>query len=89
MTMLTFGIFFIVPKVCDFGCTEEGKEKQSQQERREEERRAWRQCRIARAGRRGVNINADSAVVAQQVIMITTCSLGGSSLIWFPSTYPS
>jgi len=29
----------------------------------------------------GVNINTGSAVIAQQVIMITTCSLGSFSLI--------
>lgn len=46
-------------------------------------------CRIERGGPRGVNINTDSVVVAQQVIMITTCSLCGFSLISFLSTYPS
>lgn len=34
-----------------------------------------------RGGQLGVNINAASAVIAQQVIMITTCSLGSLSLI--------
>lgn len=37
----------------------------------------WRE----RRGQLGVNINTGSAVTAQQVIMITTCSLGGLSLI--------
>ena len=34
-----------------------------------------------RRGQLGVNINTASAVIAQQVIMITTCSLGSFSLI--------
>lgn len=34
-----------------------------------------------RRGQLGVNINTGSAVIAQQVIMITTCSLGSLSLI--------
>lgn len=34
-----------------------------------------------RRGQFGVNINTGSAVIAQQVIMITTCSLGRFSLI--------
>lgn len=34
-----------------------------------------------RGGQLGVNINTGSAVIAQRVIMITTCSLGSLSLI--------
>lgn len=37
--------------------------------------------RRRRGGQLGVNINTGSAVIAQRVIMITTCSLGSVSLI--------
>lgn len=81
-----FGVFW--PGVCVPGWKEREKKKENTETERRQQ--PTQDCFVVwRRGQQGVNINTGSAVIAQQVIMITTCSLGSFSLIQFLSTYPS
>lgn len=85
---------FFWPAVCVPGSTEGGGKKKNEKERkhththRTEHKEMCRRQQPTqdslvgeRRGQLGVNINTGSAVIARQVIMITTCSLGSFSLI--------